>query len=117
MSGGVHCPQRGPLHLEDLAILDVLLPFVRLVLIHLGLGADFEKIGDALDMVVMPVRDQGLFDRSLLLRQYGLEECRPAGAALACVYEETPGTPSDEVCVGPCKGSAFSSQDNRVLQW
>lgn len=82
MTWAVKCPESGAPGLEHLAIFDIKLPFVWLVLEESGFGGYAQDILDATDMVVVPMGQDGLFDRGLLFRQYLLERLQPGWFAL-----------------------------------
>lgn len=95
--------QRCPLNAKHLSILDVILSFIRLVLVHRRLGADRQQIIQTPNMVAMPVRQKCLVHCGVFLGQHGFEICRPRRFAFPCVEEDPLMTSANEVCVCACK--------------
>lgn len=91
--------QRGPLNTENLPVVDILLPILRLVLVDGNLRTETLQIRNPADVVPMPVGEKRLLHCGVFCRKHGLKACCPGGFAFACV-DEDPLTPSaDQVCV------------------
>lgn len=79
--------KRGTLHTKDLSILDIGVLLLRLVMVfkHLGIGAEPLQVGQAADMITVPVGEEGLVHGSFFVGEDGLELFGPCWLALASV--------------------------------
>lgn len=101
--------QRSPFHLKYLPVFNLSLPVIRLVFIDSRLRTDAKQIRDPVDMVMMPMRDQGFMHGGLFVFQYRLEQARPPGHAFAGVDEKPTRAASDEICICSWKCLRFST--------
>jgi hypothetical protein len=94
--------QRSTLNFEYLAVVDVCFAIANLlrhVFVYRGLRTDLEQIGDALDVVMVPMGQQRLVHRGLLLLQDGLEQAWPTRHSFAGVNQQALRATADQVCV------------------
>lgn len=68
MPGSMECSQRRTLDAKYLPVLNLCLPGIGLVLEDLRAGTDLEQIRNAIDVVTVPVRNQGLVHGGFLFR-------------------------------------------------
>lgn len=69
MPGRMARRQGSPLNPKHLSICDIRLSLVGLVLEDLGLGANPQEVRKTVHMVAMPMREQGLVDGGLFLKE------------------------------------------------
>lgn len=67
---------------------------------HRRLGGEVEQIGDAADMVIVPVRDQRGFNGDFFIGEGGGERADPVRVAFGGIDEDARGAGADEVGVG-----------------
>jgi hypothetical protein len=92
--------QGSTLHSEHLSIVDILMSCIGSVLKDSSLRTDAEQVGDAVDVVTMPVSEQGLVNGGFLLGEHGLQPSSPRGLALARVDEDTLVAAANQVGIG-----------------
>ena len=94
--------QRSPLHTKHLPILDIGILFLRLMVVfeNLSIGAEPLQIGQAADVIAVPVGEEGLVHCGFFVGEDGLELFGPGWFALAGVDEDALVAAADEVCVG-----------------
>lgn len=92
--------QSSALHRKHLSIADILMSGIRLVLENSSLGTDAEQVGNTIDVVAMPVGEEGLVNGGILLGEHGLQTSSPRGLALARVDEDTLVATANEVGIG-----------------
>lgn len=74
MTGREQGFQRSPLHTKDLPILDIGIFILRLMMVleYLSIGAEPLQIGQAADVIAVPVGEEGLVHGGFFVREDGL---------------------------------------------
>lgn len=92
--------QSSALHGKHLSIADILVSGIGLVLENSSLRTDAEQVGNTVDVVAMPVCEEGLVNGGFLLGEHGLQTSSPRGLALARIDEDTLVAAPNEVGIG-----------------
>lgn len=109
VAGGVDCAKGRAGDCELLAVGDWKLAGRRGVFVEECGGAEGEEVGDAADVVVVVVGEEGGGDGSGLGGEDGAEGGAPWGEALRCVDEETGAACAEEVGVCALEGELVGS--------
>lgn len=99
MSWRMECFQGGTLYAKDLSIFDTTLPLVWLVLVDSDLRTELAKVRDAIDVIMVPVRQECFMHGGILLRQDCLQMSSPGRLALACVNENPLRSTTYQICI------------------
>ena len=106
----MECSQISTICLEDLAIVDWVLPGCRIVLIDFYLGAKGEKVSQAANVVRVPMCDDGVRYRNRFCFENRGEAVRPRWFTFTGVKQETRVAPTHEVGVRSYARSASAKR-------
>lgn len=87
---------------KDLSIMNILMTRIRPMLKNRSLGTNAEQIIHTLDVVPMPMREQGLVHSGFFFGEHGLQPLRPRGPSFARINQDTLMTTANKIGVGSC---------------